>query len=267
MALVSTRIPRDVPRCILEAQDEDRVVARLEIRTPTPGLLVAGRLQLEPGCDARAACEAFATQAVAAVGADGGEVLLVERPENDAWRAALEARGFVVVRRKAFVGRELGSALPDVPGGLALRSLAEAGEATFIARMHEASRGDPFEERRPAVRDLAAEWQDLVASAGVRFDPARWVLVEDADGPLGLVLPQRVNATTGTLYYLGVVPARRGRGLGRAIHALGLRLLADAGLVRYVGSTDVRNAAMLAVFARNGCPVEGTEVYLAMPPS
>ncbi len=265
MYLVSTPIPRDVQRCVLEARDGDRVVARLAIRTPTPGLLIADRLELEPGIERRVACDPFAAQAVAWIGVGGGEVLVVERPENDAWRAALEARGFGVVRRKVFVERTLTGELPDVLHAFTLQSLAEAGEVPFIARTHEASHGDPFEERRQGAREPVAEWRDLVTSAGARFDAARWFLVDDARGPVGVVLPQAVTPTTGTLYYVGVVPPRRGAGLGRAIHALGLRLLAHAGLERYVGSTDVRNAPMLAVFARNGCPVEGTEVYLARP--
>jgi len=264
MAFVSTPIPRDGLRCVLEARDGDRIVARLAIRRPTPALLIADRLDCEPGVDRRVVCDAFAEQAVAAASAGPSyEVLVVERPENDAWRAALEARGFAVVRRKAFVERSLLDALPEAPDGFALRSLAEAGEAPFIARRQEASQGDPFEERRGDPRDLGKEWQVLVAIPGPQFDPTRWFLVDDAQGPVGIVLPQ-ANARTGTLYYVGVVPSRRGQGLGRAIHALGLRLLAAAGLARYVGSTDVRNAAMLAVFARNGCPVDGTEVYLAL---
>ncbi len=142
-----------------------------------------------------------------------------------------------------------------------MRSLTEAGEPPFKARLAEASEGDPFEERRTGARDLEREWRDLVESAGKRFDPARWWLVDDARGPIGVVLPQRVNESTGTLYYVGVVPSRRGAGLGRRLHALGLSLLAADGVRRYVGSTDVRNSAMRAVFARNGAPVTGTEAY------
>lgn len=261
--IVSTPLPADARRATLEARDGERVVARLSIRVPTPGLYLAGRFECEPGVEPRVAYDAFAAAVLPVAGPDGGEVLVVERPENDVWRAALEARGFAVVRRKAFVERSLLGALPDVPDGFTLRSLAEAGQAPFIARRQEASQGDPFEERRGRVRDLAGEWRELVAIPGDAFDPTRWFLVDDAQGPVGIVLPQ-ANAKTGTFYYVGVVPPRRGQGLGGAIHALGLRLLADAGLERYVGSTDVRNAAMLAVFARNGCPVDGTEVYLAL---
>jgi len=265
MVLVSTPFPRDVRRCVLEASVGGRVVAKLSMRMPLPGLYLAGSLDVEPGVDPDAAWGAFAAQVAADAAPQGGEVLVVERPENAAWRTALEARGFAVARRKAFVERSLLTPLPEGPDGLTLRSLAEAGEAAFITRHREALLGDPFAELRSETQDPEAAWRDLVVGADSRFDPTRWFLVDDAKGPVGILLPQAVNAKTGTLYFIGVVPPRRGEGLGRATHALGLRLLAQAGLERYVGSTDVRNASMLAVFARNGCPVDGTEVYLARP--
>ncbi len=105
----------------------------------------------------------------------------------------------------------------------------------------------------------------LVASAGDRFDPTSWFLVDDTDGPVGVVLPQTIGADLGTLFYLGVEPDRRGRGLGAAIHGLGLWILAMRGLRRYVGSTDERNAPMLRVFARNGCPVTERDLYFGAP--
>ena len=77
----------------------------------------------------------------------------------------------------------------------------------------------------------------------------------DAQGEIGVVLPQiyAQDPTAGTLFYLAVVPERRGSGLGRRLHAFGLRRLRQLGAVHYYGSTDSRNAPMLAIFTANGC--------------
>jgi ribosomal protein S18 acetylase RimI-like enzyme len=53
----------------------------------------------------------------------------------------------------------------------------------------------------------------------------------------------------GTLFYVAVLPAFRGRGYGRALHAGGLAMLAERGVTRYVGSTDTRNDPILLLTA------------------
>ena len=281
MTVVSSPVPVGERRFELVASEGTAICARLRGRGPIPGLFIADAIELDVGSDPVAAHRAFARAFALACVPSGegagtsrpGEILVIETPESIVWRDALREAGFRETMRKVFVERRLDDALPMGPAPALddwrLRSLAGAGEHAFNARMAAASEGDPFEERRSGERDLEREWLDLVESAGTRFDPTRWWLVDDARGPIGVVLPQRVNESTGTLFYVGVVPSRRGAGLGRRLHALGLALLARDGARRYVGSTDVRNAAMRAVFERNGAPVTGTEAYFRaeVPPA
>lgn len=241
------------------------VVGTLVGRFPTPALFVADRIDGTPPDLAPAVRRAFARAAAAAVAPRNGEVLVTEPGSPEGWREAVEACGLVVRAANACVRRALDATLPTVTRSFVLRSLTEVGEDVFRARLGRASSGDPFDTR--AGHDPRDAWRDLVASAGDRFDPTSWFLVDDADGPVGVVLPQTVGADLGTLYYLGVEPPRRGQGLGTAVHALGLWILAMRGLRRYVGSTDERNAPMLRVFARNGCPVTERNLHFAAPPA
>lgn len=132
------------------------------------------------------------------------------------------------------------------------RSLAEVGAEEFAQAMVRAAVGDPFDTSTPqsALEDL----RELQDAAGPEYMPEEWVLVEDDEGPIGVVLPQLFpdHPAAGTVFYVGVVPARRGQGWGRALHRYGLTRLAALGASEYHGSTDAENAPMRAIFATNG---------------
>ena len=63
---------------------------------------------------------------------------------------------------------------------------------------------------------------------------------------------------------IGVLPEHRNRGWGGRLHRH-LMWLAKGHTKSYVGSTDVRNAAMLQLFELNGCTFE-TEVWQLVAP-
>ncbi|WP_158587488.1 GNAT family N-acetyltransferase [Neobacillus notoginsengisoli] len=66
----------------------------------------------------------------------------------------------------------------------------------------------------------------------------------------------------GRLFYFGILPSARGRGLGSFLHKEALSMLKEIGAEVYVGSTHVANVAMQRVFERNGCEVRAyTESY------
>lgn len=57
----------------------------------------------------------------------------------------------------------------------------------------------------------------------------------------------------GRITYVGVVPERRGQGLGRAVHRHGIASLIRQGCHLYEGGTEVQNVGMRKVFEANGC--------------
>ena len=181
------------------------------------------------------------------------------------WIRALQKAGYQSGPSKVFVERELTRELPSIGCELTTRTLAECGEAEFCSLMMAASTGDPFEERHGEARDVEAEWADLVTYAGREFDPTHWYVVSDCDGDIGVLLPQAYDKKHGSIFYIGVLPERRRRGFGRALHALGLHTLAARNIPRYVGSTDVRNVGMRTIFESNGCAVKDHQRYFTPP--
>lgn len=140
-----------------------------------------------------------------------------------------------------------------VPTGWTLSSLDQLGPQAFNHVMVRASDGDPYDTSTAASAE--GDFRELVEAAGPAFDPRRWYVVSDARGDVGVVLPQVFpdEPTVGTLFYVAVLPERRGQGLGSAMHRFGLSELARRGARNYVGSTDPENSAMIAIFRANGC--------------
>jgi len=233
--------------------------SRVRTHRSEPGKVVVWRCAIDDADDV-----APAVEEILAFAADGERLIITwESPDRVRLNAALRAAGCSVHREKLFVQRDLTGDLPPSVD-FTWRTLAEAGESELVPVLWEASQGDPFEGDD---RDAEREWRELVADTGTELDPTLWRIALRDGVPVGVVLPTVWEGARreGTLSYVGVVPAHRGRGLGRALHAAGLRLLAEAGALRYAGSTDVRNAAMARVFAANGCPVASVQLLLRPP--
>ncbi len=228
-------------------------------RRVEPGLVAIEKCSSGGDADLSTVARAIAALAPG----EGGEILSWVRPELAGLNEALRAVGCTLHRQKAFVERDLTGELPD-GGAFRWCDLPTFGQPAFLALLMEASEGDPFEE---AERDPDREWQQLVEYAGEGFDPTLWRVALLDDQPTGIVLPTAWPKVgdAGTLAYLGVLPAFRQRGLGRALHAAGLGLLAGAGVKTYKGSTDVRNEAMVRVFKRNGCTRKADQLLLHPP--
>jgi len=194
------------------------------------------------------------------------EALCWDREDSALLRHALEETGFVLHEEKLYVERHLGhGSLPCPADPFSYASLEICGEEAFVATLAQLE-GPPvgFSPREWARQGYA----ELVALAGSAFQPAHWLLATRDGQVAGLLLPQRFpdQATEGTLFYMGLLPAWRGKGLGAVIHARGLAELAVLGVTRYLGSTPSHNQAMIQVFSRNGCQSLGLRrSYL--PPS
>ena len=146
----------------------------------------------------------------------------------------------------------------DPPTDWVVTALAERGQDAFVRLLLRASLGDPHHtSTRESAQD---DFQELISAAGTAFDATAWFTVADQQGDFGVVLPQLFpdDPTTGTLFYLAVVPERRGQGRGRQLHSFGLGQLARRGATHYVGSADPANAPMLAIFRANGCQLDPT---------
>ena len=84
------------------------------------------------------------------------------------------------------------------------------------------------------------------------WDPALWLLHEDAAGLAGVVLCERWEGGVGYVDSLAVAPRVRGQGLGRAMLLHGLAALRDAGMTAAELSVQGENASATRLYESVG---------------
>lgn len=249
------------PRCFLVALDGAECAGSLEGIVLNPRLYFIRDILAVRNAEFERIAGAFARYLSRWFAKDAIEILAWDTPESGPTLRVLERSGFVLDKKKAFVEKDIRGYHSPHEDPFAYRPLAEVGEDRFIEVMSEAARGDPFED--VTTRDAKAGFRDLIEYAGKRFDPTWWRIAYLDAEPAGVVLPQAFEERSdeGTLFYVAVRPALRGRGFGRVLHGAGLEFLSKKGIVKYVGSTDTRNFPMLAVFRANGCRQTATQLF------
>ncbi|HEV8190477.1 MAG TPA: GNAT family N-acetyltransferase, partial [Ktedonobacterales bacterium] len=169
--------------------------------------------------------------------------------------ALLERYRFTLVRETYRFDWHAYQELPPPSPRLHFRSLAEVGEAAFLAAIVRVSEGTldrsiamERQEKGPArqARDLFTPLQQL------GYEPERWQLAYTPDGSLvGLHMPT-MSPTAATIGYIGVVPEQRGQGYIDDLLAQLTRTLAQASAERIIADTDVGNFPMAGAFRRAG---------------
>jgi GNAT superfamily N-acetyltransferase/RimJ/RimL family protein N-acetyltransferase len=150
---------------------------------------------------------------------------------------------------------------PAEHGRLAFRAVEEVGDEAYIDAMRRVSEGTLDREIREERERLGAEKaarEFFEDARRVKHDPLWWRLAYSRpEGDLvGLVMPAEPPAFL-TIFYVGVVPAMRGRGYVDDLLAAGTAtLLGTRGQGRTEkplrADTDVANAPMAAAFKRAG---------------
>ncbi|PEJ74264.1 GNAT family N-acetyltransferase [Bacillus wiedmannii] len=89
------------------------------------------------------------------------------------------------------------------------------------------------------------------------------IVFYDKNDPVGLSIPHIESGTEneGRLFYFGVMPHYRGKGISSQMHLQSLHMLKEMGATYYIGSTHTSNEKMQRVFWRNRCSVK-TEIEL-----
>jgi mycothiol synthase len=184
--------------------------------------------------------------------------------------AIVEARGFEPIRWYFTMHRPNLDDIPDapLPPGLELRPLTPDQHRAVWEADVEAFR-DHWQAREPSDADRAGLF------AKTEFEPELWVVAWDGDEVAGVVQPwiwRDENAALGVdrgwLERISVRRAWRGRGLGRALTAEGLRRLRDAGMTDAMLGVDADNpTGALGLYESLGfVRTHHTAVYrLAMP--
>ncbi len=146
------------------------------------------------------------------------------------------------------------SAAPHT-SSLMFRSLSETGEDAFvdaITRTYAATRdtwlGRNVEELGPA-RAARGDFDD---ARGLEYEPGWWELAYTDAGELAGVIMATRNRGSAVIYYVGVVPEQRGRGIAAQLVQRGTEHLAAAGVDEIRGDCDRNNVAMVKAFERAG---------------
>jgi len=103
--------------------------------------------------------------------------------------------------------------------------------------------------------------------AAGEHDPALWTIAFRGARAVGALLLSPSAATDSVeVVYLGIVPEARGRGLGRAMLAHGMRLAAHRRERTLALAVDARNTPAVALYARSGFrTVRRREAFVAHP--
>ena len=179
--------------------------------------------------------------------------------------APLERNGFARVTQLAFMSREVKpstDSTSDLPDPLSVHAWGPDAEgfAAMLLASYEGSRDCPeLTGKRTSAELLASH---ALTAAG-RF--IHRVLVSDGGEPVGVLLTDAgAEPDTIELSYLGVVPSARGRGLGRQLVQLALRVAAGDGARAMTLSVDAHNEPALRLYREAGfAETERCEVFLA----
>lgn len=186
-------------------------------------------------------------------------------PRQPAQQAALEAAGLRYLTTLSYLDLDVRSAVaPGEPlpacEWIAVGRCGETALGRVLLQTYEGSLDCP---ELCGVRPIA----DVLAAhrAAGQFNPAHWELALLDGAPAGALLLARVPRTRSLeVVYMGVVPAARRRGLGRALLARAVSHARAAGCTELTIVVDDRNAPARALYDRAGfSPVTQREAYLS----
>jgi ribosomal protein S18 acetylase RimI-like enzyme len=243
--------PDDDPRCFIVATDGDRILGKLRGRVIHSELYLIDSVVVEEGLDYGAVGRSLIEYARGAFSEGAVEAMTGGKVGEAGLERLLRDVGYTVYIEKAFVERDVTGYRSPYDDPFEYVTFAEAGRDAFVETLSSIYVGNP---NRDAV-EPGSDFDAMVEYAGAAFAPNAWKLAYYEGTVAGLVLPQLYpeEPDEGSLFYFGVVPALRGRGHGKVLHARGLEDLARAGAIRYFGSTDVLNEPVLRIFEAHGC--------------
>ncbi len=149
---------------------------------------------------------------------------------------------------------------PAISDCINLVTVTEADDDALLALVAQVVAASDDQLDREGCARLGADEhaRELIADLReMRIDADWWriAFATNTDGTMGaavgFILPT-ASADMGTIGYIGVVPAHRGKGYVNALIAHATHMLQDAQFSRIVADTDLANKPMAKAFERNG---------------
>jgi GNAT superfamily N-acetyltransferase len=120
--------------------------------------------------------------------------------------------------------------------------------SAIVERSYEGTRDCPSLNGVRTIEDVIAGYRSIG-----RFRPDLWLIARTDDGDAGcVILVDHAPEPTGELVYMGVVPERRGRGLGLEITRYAQWICARESMERLALAVDASNEPALAMYAAAG---------------
>ena len=238
-----------VPAGLLVARSAGRVVGAALTQLHPGSAAVAWPPEAEPGPERDTAVESLAWAAAERLRAAGVKQAQALLPPADRDRARpLEAVGFRHVTRLVFLCRPVAPTAFDAERS-PLRFTPAGGPAfaDTLSATYEGTLDCPELNGTRTPDEVLAGYR---AAAG---DPPDWWLASAQAEPAGvLMLAPGPQPGVVELSYLGLVPAVRGRGLGRELVRFALTRAAASAAEWLTLSADVRNEPALRVYRAHG---------------
>jgi ribosomal protein S18 acetylase RimI-like enzyme len=166
----------------------------------------------------------------------------------------LEDAGYTLLR-DGLRWRYPGSPPEQPDPSLTFRTLAEVGEEAFVAAIastYEGTRDSWLARSIDELGVLEAARVDFVDAQAIEYEPEWWELAyTDGDQLIGVIMGAK-NPSTAVVWYVGVVPEARGRGLATHLVRRGTERLLAAGADEIRGDCDLDNVGMVKGFERAG---------------
>lgn len=190
-----------------------------------------------------------------------------QAPCQEVWRAALERHGVVEVAASHSYERPLGPLASVEDERLSFRPVSDMPRE-LVESVYEATYADTGDaSHRLSPETFSVRLERLRELPLLAEDPSGWLVAYDADEPVGLVFASvecapHGSAERGWILEIGVVPAARGRGLGKKLLSQGLFELGERGVTQALARIDVANTPSLRLFAAAGFTQQDEECWV-----
>jgi ribosomal protein S18 acetylase RimI-like enzyme len=165
----------------------------------------------------------------------------------------LEDAGYTLLR-DGLRWRYSGSPPERPDPSLTFRTLAEVGDDAFVAAIattYEGTRDSLLTRALEEHGAPGAARADFTDAQALEYEPEWWELSYVDDALAGVIMGAR-NPSSAVVWYVGVVPDARGRGLATQLVRRGTERLLAAGLDEIRGDCDLANVGMIKGFERAG---------------
>lgn len=179
--------------------------------------------------------------------------ILLECPHTLLHELPIVKQKMSVIGERAMYTRELREQLGISIPAYEVWSITEPKAIAFLAEVMNKSKYD-------AAKFLETMKIELPSQVDTMY-----IVYMLNNEPVGVVFPHIEPDTNqeGRLFWIGIHPAFKGKGLGRGLHTIGLyRLQHDFQAKSYLGATQIENAPMRKIMEANGCMQQATVVSL-----